>query len=84
MIVINTRTVPATDTKGTRVIAQFADTGWTRRRHEQPWNYAESDTENHVAAAKALYAREGRRPADYVGGGDAGRAKQVHLFQISY
>lgn len=82
MITILTSTVPATDTKGTRVIARFGEAGWGGKRHTAPWNYEMNHETNHEAAALALYQEHGVRRAVYVGSGSIGHARRAHLFRL--
>jgi len=82
MITILTSTVPATDTKGTRVIARFGEAGWGGKRHTASWNYEMNHEMNHEAAALALYQEHGVRRAVYVGSGSIGHARRAHLFRL--
>ena len=82
MITILTSTVPATDTKATRVIARFGEAGWGGKRHTTAWDYEMTHEQNHETAALALYQEHGVRRAVYVGSGSIGHARRAHLFRL--
>ena len=47
-----TKSLPATDTKGTRIACVFMSAGETVPRKVYPWNYAYSSAENHALAVR--------------------------------
>jgi hypothetical protein len=47
-----TKSLPATDTKGTRIACVFMSPGETVPRKVYPWNYAYSSAENHALAVR--------------------------------
>lgn len=83
MVTIITRVIPATDTKPTRIVARFGDVGWGDRRSTVAFDYSLSSNENHLHAARKLWAEwSGPLDANYIGAGDNHRfAERVHLLK---
>ena len=83
MITIVTRTLPATDTKPTRIKARFGDAGWGNKTATIALDHAVSTGENHLNAARMLWFQwSGDLDANYLGGGDLHATNErVHLLR---
>jgi hypothetical protein len=61
MFTFITKTLPTTDTKGTRVKVTFHREGQDPFSRIFPWDYARQADENHAAALELFFAEESER-----------------------
>ncbi len=83
MTTIITRTLPATDTKPTRITARFGDVGWGNKTTTVAFDHGADWKDNHLNAARMLWFEwSGDLDADYVGAGDLHTTRErVHLLR---
>ena len=83
MIAILTNTIPATDTKPTRIKARFGEPGWGGKTHTAAWDYELKHECNHKSVALSLWAQSGRTGEfEYLGSAPIGNTKRAHFFRL--
>ena len=89
-VIIETRYIGPTDTKGSRISAVCKRDSDRTYRKTVSWNYGKESADNHLAAAEAVMAimetdlaYEGCEPFRIVGRGHGGRSDAGYYFLIN-